>query len=123
MTTPDMPPEPCTDIPALLAALQTSERALDTQKKVADTFKQCLTDTYRPHIEENKQLRHLISLYDSMVLDRDNTIARAAEVAEKYAAAGWRQTETQSVDQAEGMNIAAEAVLAALTSPTPQEKK
>ena len=123
MTTPDMPPEPCTDIPALLAALQASERALDTQKKVADTFKQCLTDTYRPHIEENKQLRHLISLYDSMVLDRDNTIARAVEVAEKYAAAGWRQTETQSVDQAEGMNIAAEAVLAALTSPTPQEKK
>ena len=31
--------------------------ALRTQRKVADTFKQCLTDTYRPHVTERDMLR------------------------------------------------------------------
>lgn len=40
-------------------------RDLETQTKVADTFKQCLTDTYRPHIEENKRLLGLIPWYEA----------------------------------------------------------
>lgn len=65
---------------SLVAAVRESERALETQKKVADTFRQCLTDTYRPHVEENKMLRDLISHYDPMLRERDNTIARVRAV-------------------------------------------
>ncbi|WP_032364057.1 hypothetical protein [Rhodococcoides fascians] len=54
----------------------------------------------------------------AVLRERDNTIARVRDVADRYASARWRDTPLSSAQQAEGMNIAADAVLAALN---PQE--
>lgn len=47
-----------------------------TQKRVADTFKQCLTDTYRPHVQEVGVLREVSTYLQEHIEHLEATIAR-----------------------------------------------
>lgn len=56
---------------------------LDKARYVAETFKQCLTDTYRPHVEENKMLRDVTIFNQDSIEQLEATIARVKALAEE----------------------------------------